>query len=232
MAKKRKLDVFSNEFAVKLLDSMEEDVLIDLFHFIESLIDNDDLRYRAIATVIEFSMVPDFENRTDFTLPKVENSNSIETIYALMRIIIAFIEEKGEESIESFLDITEDKSSEILRNKTTLLENLISNSESLLNFVIYGSFNKSMKLEKFDYNINLDSIIIKEKGKVHLIQAPVGNLSLRYYDPQKGKINVANFSLTKVFLKKMKKEISMFYDEFEVYENIVKQKTNKKIKDK
>jgi len=231
MAKKRKLEVFSNEFAIELLDSMEEDVLRDLFHFIEALIDNDDLHYRVIPTGIEFA-ISDFENGTDFNIPKVENSNSEETIFALMRVIITFIEEKGEESIESILDITEDKSSEILRNNTTLLENLISNSESLLNFVIYGSFNKSMKLEKFDYNINLDSIIIKEKDKVHLIQAPVGNLSLKYYDPQKGKVNVANFSLTKIFLKKMKKEISMFYDEFEVYENIVKQKTNKEIKDK
>ncbi len=102
----------------------------------------------------------------------------------------------------------------------------------MLNFVIYGSFNKSMKLQKIDYNINLDSLIIKEKGKVHLIQAPVGNLSLKYYNPQKAKFNVVNISLTKIFLKKMKKEISKFYDEFEVYENIIKQKTNKEIKDK
>ncbi len=121
MAKKRKLEVFSNEFTVKLLDSMEEDVLRDLFHFIETLVDNDNLRYRVIPMGIEFALFSDFENGTDFNVPKVENSNSTETIYALMRIIISFIEEKGEESIESILDITEDKSSEILRNKTTIL---------------------------------------------------------------------------------------------------------------
>lgn len=232
MAKKSKLDPFSDEFAVKLLDSVEEDVLRDVFQFIEALVNEEKILYRVIPSGVEFSIQSDFEKDIGFKIPRVENSTSRETILALMRMIINFIEKKGEKRMESILDITEDQSSEILLNNISLLENLIFKSESLLNHVIYGSFNKSMKLEYFDYHINLDSLIINEKDKFRLIQAPIGYLSLRYYDPQKGKDNTVNLSLTKINLKEFKKEINKFYDEFEVYEKIVKQKANKEIKDK
>ena len=224
MAKKSKIDAFSDEFAVKLLDSIEEDVLRDVFQLVETLINDEMIFYRVVPSGVELSMNTDFEKDLDLKIPRIANFTSRDTIIALMRVIISFIEEKGEKHIKSILDITEDQSSEILLNNISLLESLIIKSESLLSHVIYASFNKSMKFENFDYHINLDSLIINEKDKFHLIQTPVGYLSLKYYDPLKGKSNFVNLSLTKANLEEFKKDVNKFYDEFEVYEKFVKQK--------
>ncbi|HEC38092.1 hypothetical protein LCGC14_0761950 [marine sediment metagenome] len=224
MAKKRKLDIFSEEFIIKLLESLDEDGLRDLFHLIETLIKKESMYYRTIPTGKEFGVRSDLKKEVELKLPKVENSEPSETISALMRVIVEFIEGKGEMSIESILGIAEDKLSETLRKNIYLFENLLFKSDIFIKFVIYGSFTETKKLESWDYRININSLIIKKEEEKNLVHAPIGYLSLTYFDPRKGKNDIVNFILSKKFLKKFKKELDNFYDEFEIYENIINQK--------
>ncbi len=232
MTKKPKLEIFSEEFAIKLLESIDEDGLRNAFKSIETFINNGDLHYREVPAGKEFALYSNLEEEKKLKIPKVETYSSKDTINSLLMVIISFIEEKGEKSLESILNITKDKSSEILQNNLILLENLIFKNDIVLNFVIYGSLTRSKKLENYDYKINLESLIFKEKSNIRLVQAPIGYLNLNYLDPQKGKSKSINLAITKRLLKKFKKEINKFYDEFEVYENMINQKSNKEIKDK
>ncbi len=232
MAKKRKLNVFSDEFVFKLLESIDEDGLRDVFQSIETLISNDNLIYRKLPGGKEFGLNIDLKEETNLTIPSVEKHKQKDTIYALMRFIIRYVEGNGEEQIESLLDRTDVSSTENLQNNLILFVNLVSKSDTVLNFIIYGSFSRSNKLENYSYNINLDSLIIKENNKNRLIQTPIGYLTLTYFNPKRGKTNVIDFSISKRLLKKFKKDINKFYDEFEVYENFAKQKSNKEIKEK
>lgn len=225
-----KKNIFSSNFYQNLFDNLEINDIDLIVKFLENIIKKNLVYYHQTATGIKFGLNTEFEKDEKPENLKSEEFEAKDIILSVLKLLIDYIREKGENDLIDITKVTEDNQTEKIKENLNHLKSLVIDNSEILNFIINESLLLGSKLEFLDYDINIKLLKLgktKEKN-VKLSFYPMADLSIIYHDSFKEKVKSLKITLSKTKLENLKKDIDDCYDELLSQEKYIKEKLEDK----